>query len=288
MLTATFSLPTPLMRSIVATLLLVIGVVVVLLWVGQRRMIYFPLGKVASPAEMGLHGVEEVTFTTEDSLQLHGWFVPAVSIPARFTVLAFSGNAGNRSMRAPLARALAQQGVATFLFDYRGYGGNSGSPTETGLIRDARAALAYVTGRADTHPERLVYFGESLGAAVAVRLATEAPPLALVLRSPFTSLADIGRHHYPFLPVRLMLQDRYPSLDLIALVQSPILVIAGDRDGIIPTEQSRRLHAAAPEPKQLLIIEGADHNDDELFAGRRLIGGILGFVEGIVNDARNH
>lgn len=275
------------MRNIVATLLLVLAVVVVLLWVGQRRMIYFPFGKVPPPATVGLKFADEVSFTTEDGLTLHGWFVPAVSPPARFTVLAFNGNAGNRAMRAALAEELARHGVATFLFDYRGYGDNPGSPTEMGLVRDARAALAHLTSRSDTDPRRVVYFGESLGAAVAVQLATETPPLALVLRSPFTSLADIGRHHYPYLPVRLMLQDRYPSIDLIPLVRSPVLVIAGDRDRIIPTEQSRRLHAAAPEPKELLIIDGADHNDDALFAGTRLIEGIMRFVDGISVDTRN-
>jgi fermentation-respiration switch protein FrsA (DUF1100 family) len=275
------------MRNIMATLVLVIAVVVVLLWAGQRRLIYFPFGKVPPPASVGLKYADEVSFTTDDGLTLHGWYVPAVSPPARFTVLAFSGNAGNRGMRAALAEELARRGVATFLFDYRGYGDNPGSPTETGLARDARAALAHLTARPDTDPQRVVYFGESLGAAVAVRLATEAPPLALVLRSPFTSLADIGRHHYPYLPVRLMLHDRYPSIDLVPLVRTPILVIAGDRDRVIPTEQSKRLHAAAPEPKELLIIDGADHNDDALFAGTQLIDGILRFVDGISAVSRN-
>lgn len=275
------------MRNIMATLVLVIAVVVVLLWVGQRRMIYFPFGKVPSPASVGLQHVDEVSFTTEDGVTLHGWFVPAVSPPARFTVLAFNGNAGNRAMRAAMAEELARRGIATFLFDYRGYGDNSGSPSETGLAHDARAALAHLTARPDTDPSRIVYFGESLGAAVAVRLATETAPLALVLRSPFTSLADIGRHHYPYLPVRLMLQDRYPSIDLISLVRNPVLVIAGDRDRIIPTEQSKRLHAAANEPKELLIVENADHNDDVLFAGPQLIDGIVRFVDAIPTAARN-
>jgi fermentation-respiration switch protein FrsA (DUF1100 family) len=266
------------MRGTVVTLLLVVVLALAFLWAGQRRMIYFPFGGAPSPTAMGLTGAEEVAFTTEDGLILHGWFVPANSTPARFTVIAFNGNAGNRGMRAPLAHAFAEQGVATFLFDYRGYGDNPGTPSEAGLARDARAARAYVVGRSDTDANRLVYFGESLGAAVALGLATEAAPRALILRSPFTSLVDIGRHHYPYLPVRWMLRDRYPSLENIARVRSPIMVIAGGRDGIIPAEQSKRLYAAAPEPKRLLLIEGADHNDDELFAGKRLIGGVLDFV----------
>lgn len=248
-----------------------------MIWLLQRRLIYFPYRQVATPASTGLHQVDEATFTTEDGLALHGWFAGAKRTP-RFTVLAFNGNAGNRGMRASLAAALADQGIATFLFDYRGFGDNRGSPSETGLVRDARAARAYLTSRPDVDSSRLVYFGESLGAAVAVRLASEAPPVALILRSPFTSLADIGRHHYPFLPVRLLLRDRYPSIDLIGAVSAPVMVIAGDRDTVIPTEQSRRLYAAAAEPKSLLIIEGTDHNDDELFSGPRMIQGILAFL----------
>lgn len=262
----------------VATVLLVLGLTLALFWLGQRRMIYFPFAAVPPPASLGLKRAEEVTFTTEDSLTLHGWFVPAESTPARFTVIVFNGNAGNRSMRAPLAAELARRGVASFLFDYRGYGDNSGAPSEAGLGRDARAARAYVAGRPDTDASRIAYFGESLGAAVAVRLATEAAPLALILRSPFTSLTDVGRHHYPFLPVRWLLRDRYPSIDLVPRLSCPTLVIAADRDGVIPTEQSRRLFAAASEPKRLVIIEGADHNDDDMLAGTRLIGELLAFV----------
>lgn len=271
---------------VIGTVMLVVGLSLALLWLGQRRLIYFPFGQVPPPVDVGLAYAEKVTFTTEDGLALHGWFVSADSTPARFTVLVFNGNAGHRGMRAPLAQGLAEQGVATFLFDYRGYGDNAGAPTEAGLVRDARAARAYVVSRPETDASRLVYFGESLGAAVAVRLATDAAPLALVLRSPFTSLADVGRHHYPFLPVRWLLRDRYPSLDLVPRVSCPILVIAGDRDGIIPVEQSKRLYAAAPEPKRLVIVERADHNDYELLAGTRLIGEVLDFASAAARRSR--
>src|SRR5205807_5382312 len=135
---------------------------------------------------------------------------------------------------------LADAGCQVLLFDYRGYGRNPGSPSEAGLLADARAARAYLRTRSDVDERRLVYFGESLGAAVAVALAVEEPPGALVLRSPFRSLAEVGRLHYPYLPVDLMLADRYPTADRIARVQAPLLVIAAERDEIIPVEQSRR------------------------------------------------
>ena len=249
-----------------------------LIWLGQRRMIYFPYGGVAAASSLGLPRAQDVTFTTEDRLTLRGWFVPAASTPPRFTMIVFNGNAGHRGMRAPVAAAFAKHGVATLVFDYRGYGDNTGRPSEEGLARDARAALAYLKTRSDVDTTRIVYFGESLGAAVALRLATETPPFALVLRSPFTSLTDIGRHHYPFLPVRWLLRDRYPSLERVTGVSCPTLVIAGDRDSIIPIEQSSRLHAAITAEKRLVVIPGADHNDESMFVGQELIQAVLDFV----------
>lgn len=259
-----------------------------LLWLGQRRLIYLPYGGVPTPASQGLPQAEAVTFTTDDGMTLHGWFVPAASSPARFTMIMFNGNAGHRGMRAPVAAAFAGHGVATLLFDYRGFGDNAGRPSEDGLARDARAARAYLTSRTDVDTNRIVYFGESLGAAVALRLATETspPPLALVLRSPFTSLTDIGRYHYPYLPVRLLLRERYPSLERAARVTCPTLVIAGDRDSIIPAEHSRRLYAAIPASKRYVEVN-ADHNDEAMFIGAEVIQAVLAFP-GTANGFRSH
>ncbi len=154
-------------------------------------------------------------------------------------------------MRAALAVALNRMGLSVLLFDYRGYGGNPGRPSEEGLAADARAAQAWLAAQPEVDPDRIAYFGESLGAAVAVGLAVQRPPAALVLRSPFTSLADVGAVHYPWLPVRRLLLDRYPSIERIASVHAPLLVIAGDRDDIVPLSLSRRLYDAAAEPKRL-------------------------------------
>ena len=265
---------------ILGIIFLAVSIALALLWSGQRRMIYFPFGGVPTPASQGLQRAELVTFTTEDHVVLHGWFVPAASGPARFTMMMFNGNAGHRGMRAPVAAAFSRHGIATLLFDYRGYGDNAGRPTEEGLARDARAARAYLTSRADVDANRIVYFGESLGAAVALRLATESapPPFALVLRSPFTSLADIGRYHYPYLPIRLLLRDRYPSLLRARTVSCPAIVIAGDRDRIIPPEQSETIYKALAGQKRFVVIDGADHNDEALFIGDELIRSVLDFL----------
>ena len=133
--------------------------------------------------------------------------------------------------------------------------------------------------RSDVRADRLVYFGESLGTAVAVTLAVEHPPASLILRSPFPSLADIGRVHYPILPVRLLLRDRFASIDRIASVRSPVLIVAGDRDSIVPLDLSRRLFEQAAAPKEMVVVEWADHNDVELLNGDRLIGAMMQFLE---------
>jgi len=248
-----------------------------LLWLVQRRLIYVPAGAVL-PAVTVLAGSHEVVFDTDDGLRLRGWYLPAAGNGSGMTVLVFNGNAGNRSIRAPLAAALSRAGLSVLLFDYRGYGGNPGGPSERGLIADARAARAYLVSRGDVDPARLVYLGESLGAAVAVALATELPPAALILRSPFTSLVEVGRLHYPFLPVALLLRDRYLAIDQIRHIASPLLVVAGEQDGIVPPAQSRRLYETAAGSKRFVLIPGADHNDPELLMGDRFMKEVVQFL----------
>ena len=254
-----------------------LAAVAAIAWSQQRRLIYFPFATVPSPDTLGLANTTAVSFTTEDGLPLAGWFVAGRGRPAH-TVIVFNGNAGNRAFRSPLAQALAHAGLSVLLFDYRGFGENPGSPSEAGLKVDARAARNYVLGRGAVDPAGLVYFGESLGTAVATELAVDHPPAALILRSPFTSMTDVGKHHYGYLPVGWLLRDRYTTIDRIARVRAPLLIIAGDADRIVPIELTRRLYGAAPDPKTLLVIRGADHNDESLSTGRQMIEGVLTFL----------
>jgi uncharacterized protein len=269
---------------IAAVIAALIAAVLALIWTVQRSLIYVPTGNVPTPGEIGLTAVEPVSFETADGLQLSGWFVATSGTSPRVTVLVFNGNAGNRAHRGPLAAALHRHGLQVLLLDYRGYGGNPGAPTEDGLAADSRAARAYLAGRPDVDPSRIVYFGESLGTAVAIALAVEHPPAALVLRSPFTSMTDVGRHHYPFLPVRLLLRDRFAAFDRIQRIRAPLLVIAGGDDRIVPVENSRRLYDAAAAPKTLLVLPGADHNDYELLAGDEMIMAVVGFLRPLTSS----
>ena len=252
-------------------------VVLGLFWTLQRSLIYLAQGSPDRPAADAVAGARDVTLMTADGLRLAAWHVPARH--GRATVLVANGNAGHRGMRAPLAAALARHGLGVLLFDYRGYAGNPGSPSEDGLARDVRAARTFLVDDADVRPEALIYFGESLGAGVVVGLAVEHPPAGLVLRSPFTSLADVGRVHYPFLPVRALLRDRYPVLDTISRVDAPTVVVLGTADSIVPPEQSRQLYDAATGPKSLVIVRGADHNDAELVAGPEVIEATLRLLQ---------
>lgn len=253
-----------------------VGVAAILLyfWAAQRRLIYFPSSGVGEPAAAGVPDAERVGLSTRDGLRLGAWFVPSSPSANRGVVIVFNGNAGNRSYRADLARGFRARGLATLLFDYRGYGGNPGSPSEEGLALDAIAAREYLDSRRDVDRGRIVYFGESLGSAVAVRLALTHPPAALVLRSPFTSLADTARHHFPYLPVGLLLRDRFASRDAIARIRCPVVVITAVFDSIVPADQSRQLFEAANEPKRLVVIENADHNDEALTAGPRVLDAV--------------
>jgi fermentation-respiration switch protein FrsA (DUF1100 family) len=250
------------------------AVLVGLLWGLQRRLIYLPDAGPRAPAAAVLPGAEDVVLRTADGLDLAAWYVPGPS-PDAPAVLVANGNGGHRGMRAPLARRLSEAGLAVLLFDYRGYAGNPGSPSEEGLALDVRAARSFLLEEAGVRADRLLYFGESLGSAVVTELATEHPPAGLVLRSPFVDLASVGRVHYPFLPVRALLRDRYPVAEQIAGICVPTTVVYGSGDSIVPPEQSRRVAETAGELYRSVEVVGADHNDAVLLDGDAVVTAVV-------------
>jgi uncharacterized protein len=252
---------------------LVLALLTGLLWAFQRSLIYLPDPGPVPAASTFLDGARDVVLTTADGLDLGGWYLPGDDGAA--AVLVASGNAGHRGYRAPLAAALHEAGLSVLLFDYRGYGGNPGSPSEEGLALDVRAARTFLTEDAAVPAERLLYFGESLGAAVVTELATEHPPAGMVLRSPFVDLASVAAVHYPFLPARALLRDRYPVAEQLADVTVPTTVVYGSADSIVPPEQSRAVADAAARLHDEVEVPGADHNDPVLGDGAQLIDAVV-------------
>jgi uncharacterized protein len=257
---------------VVAGLTIGLAALVGLLWAMQRYLIYFPLQQLAAPPP----GAREARYKTSDDLELRAWFLMSPEADGR-AVIVFNGNAGNRSHRVSLGTELRDRGWSVLLVDYRGYGGNPGRPSEEGLARDAAAALSWLSAQAEVDPDRIAYFGESLGAGVAAGLAVERPPAALILRSPFTSLADVGRVHYPLLPVGALLWDRFPVIDRVARYDGPVLVAWGAADSIVPPEQSRAVATAADA--RAVEIPGANHNDAALLDGVTMVDAVVRFLD---------
>jgi len=245
--------------------LFVVGVVGLVVWLGQRSLIYYPDRSDPGPVAARVPGAQDVTLTTADGLQLSAWLITPAHDSRNVAVLFLPGNGGNRLGRLGLAQAISAQGFTVLQLDYRGYGGNPGDPTEDGLNLDAQAGVSYL----ESHGfplSRVLYVGESIGTGVAVRLAASEEPAGVLLRSPYTSLADVASAQVPWLPVRWLLRDRFELMTYLPRVTAPITVLYGTADSIIPPSQSAAVAAAAPSLAHLEVVDGADHNDD-IWAG---------------------
>jgi fermentation-respiration switch protein FrsA (DUF1100 family) len=225
----------------------------------DRRFLYFPdKVLIATPADYGL-AYEDAFFPAADGTRLHGWYVPG---RGPITLLWAHGNAGNVSHRLDQLSLFQQHlGVSVFIFDYREYGRSEGTVSEPGTYDDARGALAWLRARPGVDRGRIVYFGESLGSAVVADLAVTEPPAALILEAPFCSVAEMLRYHVPLVPLTFLFQARYDTLSKIGRIHSPLLILHGDRDAVVPVAQGARLFAAANEPKAFHRTAGAGHND---------------------------
>jgi fermentation-respiration switch protein FrsA (DUF1100 family) len=224
----------------------------------QRQLLYFPDIDRPDPTRLNLSSMREIEIVTADDIRLLAWYVPARADGR--VIVYFHGNGGNIAYRGERLRHFVDKGFGALLLEYRGYGGNLGNPTEDGLFADARAALDFLDSQG-VSADRIVLYGESLGTGVAVRMASERPVALLLLEAPYASIAAVARWHYPFLPVDLILKDRFDSLSRIGAVKAPILVLHGERDTVIPTASGRELFAAAPEPKEIWVAPNGGHND---------------------------
>ncbi|MEO5372649.1 MAG: alpha/beta hydrolase [Alphaproteobacteria bacterium] len=224
----------------------------------QRSMMYVPHPILNSPAQAGVPEMAETRLRTSDGLSLVNWYrMPEEGRP---TVVYCHGNAGNIATRAFKVRPFLDAGCGAILVGYRGYGGNPGSPSEEGLLEDATTAVRFLTDSGVT-TNRMVFYGESLGSGVAVRLAADTRPGALVVESGFTSTVDVALGNYWYLPVRQMMADRFDCVEHISRVKAPVLLLHGEKDGVVPVDLGRKLFAAAREPKEAVFFPDGGHLD---------------------------
>lgn len=232
------------------------------LWAFQDHLIYFPdPAPPPSPAALGLTRVEERRITTQDGLELLTWRLREAE-PGAPVILYLHGNGGSLLHRARRVQRFQQLGWGALFVQWRGYGGNPGRPGEAGLALDALAGLHSLRAEG-VAPARITVWGESLGTGIAIRLAAEQPGeiAAAVLESPYTSLLDLARLHYPILPAGLMLRDHFDSAVRIGRVRAPILVLNGEADTLIPPGMSRELAQHARVPVEIWEAPGAGHNE---------------------------
>ena len=263
-----------------AVLLVVVLAIAATVWFGQWSQMYHPDRTTPPAAAQVLPGAQDVTLTTSDGLTLGAWYLPPTG-SCTGTVLVAYGNGGNRAGRVGLARAIGDRGFGVLLFDYRGYGGNAGRPTEDGLARDARAARTFLLDRQGVAPEGLIYLGESLGTGVVSALAVEHPPAAMVLRSPMTSFPDVVQA-LSKVPVGWVLRDRFPVRADVAQVTVPIAVVYGSGDTIVPAGQSREVAQTARDGGADVVeveVPGANHNDAVLAEGADLTDALVAVAE---------
>lgn len=246
-----------------------------LLYVFQEKMIFFP-GKriVDTPETIGLQ-YEDVYLVTDDETKIHGWYVPHPD--AKATLLFFHGNAGNISHRLDSVSIFRGLGLSVFIIDYRGYGRSGGRPSEQGTYKDAQAAWNYLVDERRLRPDEIIVFGRSLGGGVAAGLAARVSPAAVILESTFTSIKELGKHYYPYLPVSWIARVRYPVDEDISSFNCPVLVIHSEQDDVVPFRHGQRLFATAREPKMFLPISG-DHNTGFLLSGDAYVEGMKRFL----------
>jgi fermentation-respiration switch protein FrsA (DUF1100 family) len=235
---------------------------VALLYLAQRSILFpIPETKRTSPQAAGFPQAEEQLLQTSDGEQLVAWHVPPRE--GKPVVVFFHGNGDILAWRAPWFATLTGDGTGLVAVSFRGYAGSSGSPSQTGLLKDAEAAYAFAAQR--YAPERIVSWGYSLGTGPAVALAAKHRIAALILEAPYTSIADVAAAAFPFAPVRWFVRDPFPADRWIAEVTAPVLIMHGGRDTTIPIRFGEKLYAFAREPKQMIRFPEAAHNDLDSF-----------------------
>ena len=268
----------PLLRMLSSIILVISALflgLMLLLFVFQEKMVFFPGKRIGDTPEAAGLPYEDVYLVTDDKIRIHGWYVPHPD--AKATLLFFHGNAGNLSHRLESISIFHDIGLSVFIIDYRGYGRSGGRPSEHGTYRDALAAWNYLVDERRLHPHEIIVFGRSLGGAVAAWSAAQVRPAAVILESTFTSIKELGKHYYPYLPVSWIARIHYPVDEYVTSFKCPALVIHSHQDDVVPVWLGQRLFEHVPEPKMFLPIFG-DHNNGFLLSRDAYVSGIKQFL----------
>lgn len=250
--------------------------IVLYLYFNQGNMIFLPSSQIScTPEEFGMN-YEDVYIALDSGERIHGWYLGSTENSR--TVLFLHGNAGNISSRISTIQMLASLDLNVLIIDYRGYGLSDGNPSEHNVFADSRAAYDWLLSEKGVEPSRLFLFGRSLGGAAAIDLAVQAECAGLIVESSFTSITDMGRLMYPFVPISALLRHRFESLEKIGRVGCPILISHSPEDDLIPYEMGRKLYEAAAEPKRFVEISGG-HNDLECLSDAAYLTALSEFLQ---------
>jgi fermentation-respiration switch protein FrsA (DUF1100 family) len=267
--------------SIISITISVLVLLSAILYLFQPNFVYFPSAQLVTTPKLIPLDYEDVSIRTKDGIRLHGWYLTHDS--PRATLLFLHGNGGNISHRLDSLAIFNSLGLAVLIIDYRGYGQSEGTTSEQGTYLDANAAWQYLINEKQLTGDNIIVFGRSMGGAVATWLASQQKPRALILESTFTSVTDMGKHYYPYLPATLLTRIKYASIDRITSINQPILFIHSPSDDIVPYALGRALFNAATEPKEFMDIRGT-HNEGFLISGDTYINGLDRFITHVIEQ----
>jgi fermentation-respiration switch protein FrsA (DUF1100 family) len=248
----------------------------------EHKLVFFPDYPARLDGDWHPRGlpVEDIRLTASDGTKLHAWWIP--NNQAKFTFLAFHGNASNIANRAPTYEFLRSVPANVLALEYRGYGHSEGKPSEAGIYQDSEAAYQYLVNTKAIDPKTIISFGQSLGTAVASHLAAQHKVGGLILEAPFPSASRIAKHFYPFLPgVSLLVYSQFDTRARLKEIDVPLLIVHCRQDPVIPFELGREVFEAARNPKTLLEINNTCHEEASLVAPARYHAALQQFLSSI-------
>jgi len=260
-------------RILFATIIVYIFVVA-FVYITQRYLQYYPIKKyTGDPKQNGVPVMEEIQLQAEDGQELYAWFAEPKEKEGKIFII-YHGNAGTLAGRADKARQLIALGYGVYMCEYRGYGGIKGKITEENLYKDGRAAVKFLADKG-YNISQLVLYGESIGSGIATQMAKEFNTKYMVLEGGFSSAMAVGRKVYPYLPVDLMLKDRYDNISKIKDIKVSLLMIHGKRDNIVDIDIAKELYEVANHPKEFIEFDNAGHVDLFSHGAAKIIDGWL-------------